>query len=64
MSQVTVYAIEVYDPVQDSFVLARGMATLEAANRHNWRSVKSISEQIDSSLINERDRYHPPLSKT
>lgn len=64
MSLVTVYAIEVYDPVQDAFVVGRGMATIEAAKKNGWRIVKSISEKINSSLINERGRYHSPQSKT
>ncbi len=58
MSLVTVYAIEVYDPVHDAFIVGSGMATIDAAKEHGWRIIQSISEQVDSTLINERDRYH------
>jgi hypothetical protein len=62
MSLVSVYAIEVYDNCQDDFVPARGMATVESAKKEGWRIIQTLSIQVDSSLLNERGRYHPPQS--
>jgi hypothetical protein len=60
MKNVVVYAFELYDPVQDAFVVAKGMATLETITEEGGRPIPSISRTVLDTEINDRGRYHEP----
>lgn len=64
MALITVYAFEIYDPSQDDFVPAKGMVTEAKANKQGWRIIKSISKEVESSLLNENGRYHEDRQPT
>ena len=63
MDTVTVYGFELYDPVQDSFVVARGLATTETIEREGGRRIPSVSKVVPTSEVNEHGRYHESTSE-
>jgi hypothetical protein len=58
VEQVTVLAFELYDPVQDSYVPARGLATVETIAKEGGKLIQSVSKRVQASELNERGRYH------
>ena len=58
MKEVIVYAFELYDPIQDAFVVAKGLATTETIAKEGGRPISLISKTVLISEINDRGRYH------
>ena len=61
MAYITVYAFEVYSAIEDAYIPANVniFASLEVINANpELRVIQSESLEVDSSLINERGRYH------
>ena len=58
MEDIIVYGFELYDPVKDEFVVARGLATAEAIDKEGGRRIPSVSKAVPANEINERGRYH------
>ena len=58
MEHLTVFAFELYDPIQDSYVIAKGLATVATIEKEGGKPIKSVSRCVPVSEINERGRYH------
>ena len=58
MSKITVYSFRTYDVQQDALLLARGKATREKIGKLGGFIIESSAEDIESSLLNETERYH------
>ena len=58
MEYVTVFGFELYDPIQDSYVIAKGLATVETIEKEGGNRIASVSRRVLASEINERGRYH------
>lgn len=60
MSLITVYSFRYYDKENDAYRLGVGKCTKDKILRNEWVAIESSAEDIDSSLLTETGRYHPP----
>jgi hypothetical protein len=62
MSLITVYAYRVYNGRTDEMELSNVFATKEFIELMGYQIESADTRQIDSSTLNERGVFHPPLS--
>jgi len=60
MSKITVYSFRYYDAENDIMKLGSGKCTRDKINSMEWTAIESSAEEIDSSMLNDTERYHPP----
>lgn len=59
MAVVTVYAFTIYNPKNDSYERARGMAPEQVITQIEGASIiRTESKQVDDSELTETHRYH------